>query len=75
MKTLYTVRRYKKYSAILYGKKHGADNVNQTVCGLDLSSGYWWITHNDFGGDIDCKKCLKALKDRPETSERLKVGR
>ena len=71
MKTLYTVSRCKKDNALLYGKKHGADNDNQTVCGLDLSSGYWWIIDNAFGGDIDCKKCLKILKDRSEILERM----
>ena len=72
MKTLYTVSRCKKDNA-LNGKKHGADNDNQTVCGLDLSSGYWWITNNAFDGDIDCKKCLKVLKDRSEIPERMEL--
>ena len=70
MNTLYTVQRCRK-NENAYGPLHGADNDQNTVCGKDIDHN-WFIINNTFDGEINCKECLKILKDKPAISQRLK---
>ena len=61
MSTRYSVRRCRKDDT-WYGPSHGTnDNVSATLCGKKIDKNFY-ITHNDFSGVIDCKKCLKILE-------------
>lgn len=63
-RTLYTVRKVGK-DDIQYGSSHGSNDDNghefQTICEKEIGKN-WIITHNDFDGEITCKKCLKILE-------------
>lgn len=70
MNTLYTVRKCRKDDS-LYGDIHGCDNIEKTVCGLDIDENYW-IVSNAFDGEITCKYCLQVMKKYPTIPQRLK---
>ena len=72
MKTLYTIRRCRK-NGILYGPSHGADDTYNTVCGVPITAGNWWVTSNVFDGEITCSKCLAVLKKFPTVPQRMKM--
>lgn len=56
---LYTVMRVNKKDE-LYGKIHGSNHADKTLCGLEINEN-WWIVSNAFDGEITCPKCLKSL--------------
>ena len=59
--TLYTVSRIDKkdnLSDVIHGSKDGEN----TVCGKILDHN-WYIRNNTFDGIINCKKCIKILKE------------
>ena len=68
MKTLYTFQMAREDDS-LYDATHGSDDGFVTICGEEVDRN-WWITDNNFNGDITCKKCLKILKEKPTIQER-----
>jgi hypothetical protein len=56
----YTIRRCRKNDT-LNGPSHASLSCSKTICGLFVASGAWWVTHNDFDGEITCKRCLALL--------------
>lgn len=56
---LYTVSRCKGDDA-LYGPIHWSSDGETTFCGFDMTNEAWFILTNDFSGNANCKKCIKA---------------
>ena len=65
-KSRYTVRRCKSLKDnTLYGPSHATNDIcTETLCGSKLNERQWWITDNNFTGEITCKKCNKILDER-----------
>lgn len=61
LKTLYTVNRCKNSTSLdVYNTSHASHDSEKTLCGHELDH-MWYITNNTHDGEINCKKCLKAL--------------
>lgn len=58
----YTLSRCRKNDD-LYGKMHGGNDCNKTLCDL-VTNENWWIVTNNFDGQITCPKCLKIIEVR-----------
>lgn len=46
----------------LHKTSHASNDGEETLCGKDLTTGWFWITNNTFGGEVTCKECLKEYK-------------
>lgn len=56
---IYTVSRCRNDDT-LYGPIHWSADGETTFCGSDMRNKSWFILTNDFSGNANCKRCIRA---------------